>query len=284
MASNAHGEHMNAAPAYTGAACADCHTPQTAATHINGSTNFETVPLKATYSKTAAFANDATASGTCLTASCHNRGAVQSAAWDIPVGRGRRVRPGLQRVPLLRAGADGREQHADVGPVSTSHNDHFDKSKLCVECHDTLPTTTAHITGRTSLADGAVAVDDEADVVRAGLTFSDGANDGAGANNTCSGGIGLGCHATGAPDWEVAFVSSACLNCHTDKTTTAVNPTSGLHGAVPRLSTNTHDEDWDADGADGAATRGLHDLPHRDALDGPHERDAGGGAGHRVCG
>ena len=33
-----------------------------------------------------------------------------------------------------------------------------------------------------------------------------------------------------------------------------MNPTSGLHGAVPRLSTNTHDEDWDADGPDGAVT------------------------------
>ena len=180
MASNAHNEHMNATPAYAGAACVDCHTPQTAATHINGSTNFETVPVTATYSKTAAFPNDATASGTCLTASCHNRGAVPSAAWDIAAGTGAGFDLACNACHYYELAPTSVNNAAHFDPLSTSHNDHFDRSKLCVECHGALPTTTAHITGRTSLADGAVAVDDEADVTRTGLTFSDGVNDGAG--------------------------------------------------------------------------------------------------------
>jgi len=76
------------------------------------------------------------------------------------------------------------------------------------------------------------------------MTFSDGAADAGGANNTCSGGNGLGCHATGAPDWDVAFASTACLNCHTDTTTSAVNPTTGLHAGPLTISGNPHDGFW----------------------------------------
>ncbi len=84
----------------------------------------------------------------------------------------------------------------------------------------------------------AEALQDEATVTRNSMTFDD-------VNNTCSGGIGLGCHATGTPDWDVAIPNdgTGCLDCHTDTTTSTVNPTSGLHdnSVAPITSGVSHD-------------------------------------------
>jgi predicted CxxxxCH...CXXCH cytochrome family protein len=133
-----------------------------------------------------------------------------------------------------------------------SHNAHFDKDKTCSACHDVSysPTITSiagpltHINDFTTAGaadDGAAYVDkgaatqDEATVVRTGMTFDDGLN-------TCSGGIGLGCHATGVPDWDVAIPASGCTQCHTNTSDATVNPTSGLHGVTPSVSGQRHDD------------------------------------------
>jgi predicted CXXCH cytochrome family protein len=137
--------------------------------------------------------------------------------------------------------------------ISASHNKHFDKSKGCAECHDVTYSTTivavagplAHISDQSGANEGlqyqgmATALADEAAVVRAGMTFDD-------PNNTCSGGIGIGCHASGIPDWDIAIpvTSAGCVECHTNTNDTAYNPTSGLHDnspSGPTVTGNAHD-------------------------------------------
>lgn len=143
--------------------------------------------------------------------------------------------------------------------LSDVHDEHFAKSKPCSACHNMAGSEynngTAiigpllHINNRSGANEGAKftgmaqALMDEAgfdegagvrDVVRSGMTYTDA--------NTCSGGIGLGCHATGTPDWDVIIPNDAtgCIQCHTDTTTSAVNPTSSLHAVVPTVSGKQH--------------------------------------------
>lgn len=143
-----------------------------------------------------------------------------------------------------------------------SHNKHFDKDKTCSACHDVSysPTITAvagpltHINDFTTagaaddgaaFADKGAATQDEALVVRASMTFDDNLN-------TCSGGIGLGCHATGTPDWDITIPANGCTQCHTNFTDATVNPTSGIHDVVPTVSGKQHDDSFTYNG--GAST------------------------------
>ncbi|MBE0502631.1 MAG: CxxxxCH/CxxCH domain-containing protein [Desulfuromonadales bacterium] len=156
--------------------------------------------------------------------------------------------------------------------LSDVHDEHFAAGKGCAECH---PMTGDYNSGvghagplthidsfdfgsgkddndGLALVDMAQATQDEAgydkgggvrDVVRAGMTYTDA--------NTCSGGIGLGCHATGVPDWDIPIPNNnaGCLECHTDTNNGAVgNPVSGIHDNSPNGPTVTgvaHDGSFD---------------------------------------
>ena len=102
--------------------------------------------------------------------------------------------------------------------------------------------------------------------------------------HTCSAATnsGLGCHATGAPDWDLTFLSTACTNCHTDTTTAAVNPTSGLHKAGTLTSSTPHDDSFATGGtcttchtavpaAGGVHMNGGASITANDALPGTNE-------------
>lgn len=209
--------------------CIQCHgNDGTGASHNNGTVNFVNV----TYST--AVRNDT--NGTCLTANCHNVNtkALQSTLWSSSALECNdchfypTTTPAVTVTTSAANAADGR-------PLSATHGAHFDSGKTCNQCHGAMPVAgdTAHITSRTSLADMAVAVlADNASVVWTDAvavtdyTFENTGNTCGTATNN-----GLGCHATGTPDWDVAFASTACTNCHTNTTNTLVNPTSGLHGA-----------------------------------------------------
>ena len=92
--------------------------------------------------------------------------------------------------------------------MSDSHNNHFVAVKKCVQCHGTDPTTSAHINGSTSINDAVAALQDEAGLNFADIpVLTDYTID---ANNVCTNtsNNGLGCHATGTPDWDVPFAST----------------------------------------------------------------------------
>ena len=239
LSSNAHNEHMNAG--YSGANCTDCHTAATAATHINKSINLDNA--KVTYSRTATVAIGGTPSGTCFTASCHNRSGSQSIAWNVPAGTVAGTTDLTCNSCHYWAASPtvaGNTAHFD--PLSVSHGDHFTASKGCNLCHGADPTTTAHITGKTSLVDGSVALQDEAS-----MNWAVSATDYTLApDNTCGSvtNNGLGCHASGTPDWDVPFASTACINCHSNYSNSAVNPTSGLHGVIPSVTGVQHDNSF----------------------------------------
>jgi predicted CxxxxCH...CXXCH cytochrome family protein len=194
--------------------CAKCHpgadtyTTAQAGNHRNGSVN-----LGAGISSGA--------SG--CTAACHLSGASDG-YWSDPNGLD------CAACHFYNAAPTGALNSGHARPLSTSHNKHFNKGKVCTDCHGTLPTDTSHITDFSGADEGAKfdgkahALQDEANVTRASVTFND-------TNNTCSGaGIGLGCHASGTPDWDVPI--TACTTCHTNETDATFNPTSGLHNAA----------------------------------------------------
>jgi hypothetical protein len=149
----------------------------------------------------------------------------------------------------------------NAGDLSLSHDDHFDKGKLCTDCHTlddgAIPTAgpLTHIDDISGADQGAMytgmaqALADEAAVTRVSMTFTD-------ATNTCSGsGIGLGCHASGTPDWDIAIPATGCADCHTDTNTATYNPVSGLHDnspSGPTVTGNSHDNSFD-DGSAGTA-------------------------------
>ena len=147
---------------------------------------------------------------------------------------------------------------AGTRAVSAVHNKHFDKNAMsCAQCHDVgySPTLVAvvgplvHINDTSGANEGvryegmAKALADEAVVVRTNMTWND-------SLNTCSGsGIGLGCHASGTPDWDIVIPNSnaGCLECHTNTTNAAFNPVSGLHNnaVLPTVTGNAHDGSFD---------------------------------------
>ena len=152
--------------------------------------------------------------------------------------------------------------------VSAVHNKHFDKGNMtCAQCHDVSysPTIAAirgvltHIitpnyTGAgndgTLVQGRANAVLDEAAVTRSAMVYSGGAADAGGPNNTCTGGITTGCHASGSPDWDVVIpaTSAGCVMCHTNTNDAAYNPVSGIHDnspAGPTVTANAHDGNFD---------------------------------------
>ncbi len=227
--SNAHNEHL----AYLNPACTDCHTVATAATHID--TNINIASGETTYSRTATVAIGGTPNGTCATISCHNQGGA-SVAWNVGAGD----IAGTTALTCDSCHYFDAPATSVGNTLSASHGDHFDAGKVCTQCHGDLPTTTAHINNRASisLTDGAIAEQDEAGMdwthvsSYTDYTLAVDNSCGSATNN------GLGCHATGTPDWDLAFDGSTCTPCHTDTATSAVNPTSGLHGTTNLLKHN----------------------------------------------
>ena len=239
-ASGSHAAHADSDTDYT--ECETCHgtvaggyqtTPS--GTHNDGSQTLA-----------AGFSYSGGAAGTCTTTICHSPGTgtpTNSTTWGTAASLG------CDECHYYSASPTGAANLAYGRPLSASHGDHFDNAKACTQCHGTLPTDAAHASAAGT--DGAVltsranAGQDEATLNWAhasavtDYTF--------GADNTCYSATnnGLGCHATGGaagaadatrPDWDVAFASTACTNCHTNNTTAAVNPTSGLHGVVPSIT------------------------------------------------
>jgi predicted CxxxxCH...CXXCH cytochrome family protein len=156
--------------------------------------------------------------------------------------------------------------------ISTSHNEHFDKSKLCSACHNLaggeynngspIVGPLSHINDSTGASEAlmytgmAAALQNEAgfdegggvrDVVRSGMTYNDA--------NTCSGGITTGCHASGSPIWDNAIpaTSAGCVQCHTNTDDAAYNPTSGLHDnnpSGPTVTGESHDGSFNGAASD----------------------------------
>ncbi|MDF1581491.1 MAG: CxxxxCH/CxxCH domain-containing protein, partial [Desulfuromonadales bacterium] len=234
------------------ALCIECHgNDGTGASHNNGTVNF----VGATYST--ATRNDLT--GTCSTTSCHNKGTDQSTAWNTTA-------LACNDCHYFEASPTAANNTAHASALSTSHGDHFSAGKTCAQCHGTDPVAgdTSHINGGTTAnSDKATALQDEATLAWTDAsavtdyTFDDTGNTCYSATNN-----GLGCHATAGaagaadatrPDWDVAFASTACTNCHTNTTNTLVNPTSGLHGVVPSVSAEQHDDNF-AGGAGSCAS------------------------------
>ena len=251
LASNAHDEHI----AYAGALCTDCHSGSaTAASHISGTVNLDAG--KATYAGGDLDLVTPNTYGTCTTDSCHNRpiaGAEASALWSAA-----NLLCDDCHYKNLAGNPTGAANAAHFDPLSTTHNRHFNAGKLCANCHGADPGAgdTVHISSKTSLTDGATATQDEANVTRAQILWTDG-GPGVTDGNTCfdnGGGLALGCHATGSADWDIAIPADGCTTCHTDTATATVNPTSGLHAVTPTVSGNAHNGSWDADGGDGSVT------------------------------
>jgi predicted CxxxxCH...CXXCH cytochrome family protein len=242
-ATGGHATHLG----YGDAVCGNCHTAETAGTHIGGSVTTANVNLDGPK--------------TCTTTSCHNQGADRSVAWT-PSG-----------TPLAC-----NDCHGDAsGGLSGAHATHV-AVKACSDCH-VVPTDTTHISTRpANIVTSAVASTGEATVGFADVDFA-----WADPGCTYTAGNGVpGCHATGSPaDW--AGGAPACTDCHTDTTTAAVNPTSGLHGTTAgnMISGNPHDGSFasTAGGADDSSCDACHttapSATHQDAtLDTPTVWDA----------
>lgn len=233
------------------ALCIECHgNDGTGASHNNGTVNF----VGATYST--ATRNDLT--GTCSTTSCHNKGTDQSTAWNTTA-------LACNDCHYFEASPTAANNTAHASSLSTSHGDHFSAGKTCAQCHGTDPVAgdTSHINGGTTAnSDKATALQDEATLAWTAAsavtdyTFDDTGNTCYSATNN-----GLGCHATAGasgaadptrPDWDVAFASTACTNCHTNTTNALVNPTSGLHGAgltaTNSITGQNHDDSFGTGG------------------------------------
>jgi predicted CxxxxCH...CXXCH cytochrome family protein len=205
----AHGAHLG----YTNALCTDCHTGATATSHINRTVNIDAA--KATYGGevTVALPNSF---GTCTTASCHNVSAA-SAAWDT--------------AGQLSCTSCHGDATAGLGG---SHSGHIAKGKTCADCHGSVTDTTHISTRPANLTSSANAASGEATVAMAAMSFA--------TPNCTTATYALGCHATGDPtDWPGAAAQD-CTACHSDTTTTQVNPTSGLHGIVPKVSGQQHNQ------------------------------------------
>jgi predicted CxxxxCH...CXXCH cytochrome family protein len=223
MVTVGHDAHLN--NGYASAPCTECHADPSTTTHLNQLVNFNAGNV--TYTGGAAVALGAAASTeTCTTTSCHNTG-VASAAWNS-------------------GGLTCSSCHSATNPETGAHTTHIETAgKACGDCH-TVPTDTTHITNKTTLADGANAIAGEGEVTITDMTWS---------SQTCSyvGSSGvLGCHATGSPTGWTIPGAQGCTDCHTDTSTSEVNPTSGLH-AASRIAGNAHTDGMD-DGNAGTAT------------------------------
>ena len=213
MITNAHNEHTQ----YTNMLCTDCHAAATAATHINGSTN---LAAAGDVLEGRLVPERRDGGGTCTTSACHNR-SVASVAWD--------------QAALACTSCHG---NGSGQSMSGSHDPHLVFGKVCNDCHAAAADTT-HISTRP-----------------ANLTNSANAHDGRGGRGARGGDLDepelpvlggdgvLGCHATGNADWGTPASADACIECHTNNTTTEVNPTTGLHNSAtpPSVSGKVHDE------------------------------------------
>lgn len=195
----------------------------------------------------------------CTTA-CHASSAGDG-AWNDTTGLDCNACHYYSATPTMAGNVTASNSEA----VSNVHNKHFDKSKVCIDCHtiensgNPLRGQLVHInapdyTGAgndgTLVQGRANAAQDAATVVRTGMTFDDNLN-------TCAGGIGLGCHASGTPDWDITIpaTSAGCVMCHTETNNSAFNPVSGIHDnspSGPTVTGNAHDGSFD-NGAAGTA-------------------------------
>jgi predicted CxxxxCH...CXXCH cytochrome family protein len=225
--SEAHNEHL----AYPGAGCTDCHVTQTNVTHINDAVN---ITGAVNYNGNTAIPAGSTAFGTCQTTICHNRstGTDRSEAWDTANALACDDCHYYEGPVTGTSVTDSSNNAAHARSLQAAHNTHFDSQKQCVECHTVQALwDTSHINNKTSLSDGSTALPNEATVTRTSMVYAQGPD-------TCTGGIGLGCHATGVPAWNDPTSTDECTECHTDNTP-SVNPSSGLHAAS---ALTVHDE------------------------------------------
>jgi predicted CxxxxCH...CXXCH cytochrome family protein len=266
-ASGAHQSHMaNADTNYS--ECEVCHGPPAngdwdplVSNHNNSSVAFTST---ITYDDggtpgTMGSADD----DTCTTTICHSP-TGNSASWgDTGYDWGGASSIGCGECHYYAASPTSSGNTNDANPLSATHTTHFGAGKVCTDCHSvTIPATDdSHITDTSGADSGAVLINmanaslDEATVTRTSMTYSYGGADGTGANNQCSGGIGLGCHATGTPDWDVEITN--CTDCHTDHTA-GLNPTSGLHDASGAAQGVTyHDENLSPAGCENCHVESL---------------------------
>ena len=187
--------------------------------HNNGTVNFVaaiTYSNGGTPGTNAAAAND-----TCTTSVCHSA-AGNPATWGTPAS------VGCNACHYYEASPSGTNNAANANALSISHNAHFNKGKVCTDCHGTLPVNRTHIAAKAG-TDGQVitlkanAAQNDADpVAKSGMTWDDNLN-------TCSGaGIGNGCHNTkDTPAWGTTGIG--CTACHTAGGAAQADPSSGLH-------------------------------------------------------
>ncbi|MDF1527283.1 MAG: hypothetical protein P1S59_13660, partial [bacterium] len=164
--------------------------------------------------------------GTCTTASCHNQGADQSAAWDLSTSLQCNDCHYYQATVV-----DSTANKAHAASLSSSHNKHFDKPYQCTQCHNDNSGDSSdplsHVTG-TALNDRAVAVTNEALVV---VTDWNDTNDSC-TNNTCHDPSNEAFAAT----WMVSDSTSNCGLCHAD---TSAWPGTGSHPSH-KVAANTY--------------------------------------------
>ena len=135
--------------------CEQCHPTMdyTQYTGTHNDTNVDVDGTKVDY-----------AGGTCETANCHNNpdnGGDRSTQWDVATAL---ACDDCHYYDVSGAAVSSGNNSSHKASLSTTHGAHFDKNKWCTDCHGAIPSDTAHISNYASLADAAVAIQDEATV------------------------------------------------------------------------------------------------------------------------
>ena len=282
--------------------CANCHSGAAAYTndgspnglHRNGAVNVFGEWDAATTALGVQWSNSGTpadpADDTCTNA-CH----LNDNAVDLPAAVWGTTQLDCSSCHYYAAVPTAAANQVLNGCLDALHERHFGAGgtgwKVCTDCH-VVPTPgsgdTTHISAPGAVSDGLFFQDKahfeyrgEATFVRANVTYTAGPDDGAGPNNRCSGsGMAVGCHATGTAgtaDWDVT-AGQQCTFCHTDNTTSAYNPVSGLHDETPTISGVRHDNTLDNANTVGPAgcTECHTDLPSTTHHDGTMDSRANG--------
>jgi predicted CxxxxCH...CXXCH cytochrome family protein len=204
--------------------CEACHGTDNGgdwATGSGGSHNTGTVNFAVgiTYSNSGTPGTDAAAANdTCTTTQCHSA-AGNPATWGDSIG--------CNACHYYEPSPSGNNNSTNTNPLSATHSVHFNKGKICIDCHGTLPIDRTHIAAKAG-TDGVVlslkanAAQNDADpVARSGMTWDDGLN-------TCGSAGSLGCHnSKTTPAWGTTGIG--CSNCHVPGGGAAADPASGLH-------------------------------------------------------
>lgn len=203
------------------ALCISCHgNDGTGATHNNGSVNFVGV----NYST--AVRNDL--AGTCVSTSCHNYDPIiasptkdQSTIWSSTALACDDCHYYAATTTPTSAGNSGHAR-----PLTADHANHFGTggSFACADCHGTDPVAgdTSHISSFVTLADKAVAAQNEATVTLTGWNGTDTCN-----NAACHNPSGT----TYSAIWQTSTAS--CTLCHS-----ATDPGTGSHNKHMTAATN----------------------------------------------